>query len=172
MIKLKILTISATALLFLLALVMSCLSIKHLADVIPADSYEDKGIYTFSPYEVLPLQMQNTSAYNRDRRMHKNKTIYVTYYKAIDGSGYTWNELAADQEQGIKTVKKGDKVSRRVLKIPADNSYITIEPEQNAKSYTAGLKQRYIIPLVLAGTYIFLYTTVWCVLLIKKHKQN
>lgn len=60
--KLKILGISATALLLLLALIMSYLSVKHLGNILPADSYEDKGVYTFVPYQVLPLQMKNNSA--------------------------------------------------------------------------------------------------------------
>ena len=55
--------------------------------------------------------------------------------------------------------------------IPADRSYITVEPDQTAESYTAGLRQKYITALVLAGVYVILYAAVWCVLiLVKKAK--
>ena len=62
-------------------------------------------------------------------------------------------------------------VLRRGLVIPADRSYITTEPGQTAESYTAGLRQKYITALVLAGVYVILYAAVWCVLiLVKKAK--
>ena len=51
----------------------------------------------------------------------------------------------------------GAAVERRVLANPADRSYITVEPGQTAESYTAGLRQKYITALVLAGTYVLLY---------------
>ena len=165
--NLKILGISATALLLLLALIMSYLSVKHLGNILPADSYEDKGVYTFVPYQVLPLQMKNNSAYNRDRRMNPKKTIFVIYYKATDGSGYTWNKLATDREQGTETIKNSIPVSRRVLTISADNTYITVEQQENAKSYTAKLRQKYTITLTLAVIYILLYIVVWIIIIIK-----
>jgi len=55
-------------------------------------------------------------------------------------------------------------VERRVLSIPADRSYIIVEPEQTAGSYTTGLRQKYITALALAGAYILLYVVVWCVI--------
>lgn len=168
MIKFKILAISASALLLLLALVMSYLSIKHLGEIIPAESYEDKGVYTFYPYQVLPAQIQNTSANNKDRRINPEKTIYIIYYRAIDDSGYTWNEFATTEEQGIETWAKGETVTRRVLAVSAENSYITVEPEQTAESYTSEQKHRYIIHLALAGAYILIYAVVWCILLFRK----
>ena len=63
-------------------------------------------------------------------------------------------------------------VLRRGLVIPADRSYITVEPGQTAESYTAGLRQKYITALVLAGGYVILYAAVWCVLtLVKKQRE-
>ena len=47
--------------------------------------------------------------------------------------------------------------------LPADRSYITVEPDQTAESYTAGLRQKYITALVLAGVYVLLYVAAWCV---------
>ena len=60
-----------------------------------------------------------------------------------------------------------------MLVIPADRSYITVEPGQTAESYTAGLRQKYITALVLAGAYVILYAAAWCVLiLVKKAKRG
>jgi len=33
-----------------------------------------------------------------------------------------------------------------------------------AESYTAGLRQKYITVLVLAGAYVILYAVTWCVI--------
>ena len=64
-------------------------------------------------------------------------------------------------------------MERRVLVIPADRSYITVETGQTAESYTAGLRQKYITALVLAGAYALLYVAAWCILiLIKKTKRG
>ncbi len=46
--------------LLLLSAAMGYLSIEYLSAIASADSYEDKGVYTFSPYQVLPVQVQNT----------------------------------------------------------------------------------------------------------------
>ena len=55
--------------------------------------------------------------------------------------------------------------------LPADGSYITVEPGQTAESYTAGLRQKYITALVLAGAYVILYAAAWCVVVwLKKRK--
>ena len=47
------------------------------------------------------------------------------------------------------------------------------EPGQTAESYTAGLRQKYITALVLAGAYVLLYVAAWCILIfIKKAKRG
>lgn len=155
----------------LLALAVAYLSIGNLTDIIPASQYEDKGIYAFVPYQSLPFQVKNTSPYSRDRRMNKNKTMYIVNYRAADGSAYTWSELTADSEMGMETVKKGIPVTHRVLTIPSNRTYITVKPQETAETYTAGLRKKYIISLTLAGIYILTYAVMWCVLiLIKKRK--
>ena len=63
-------------------------------------------------------------------------------------------------------------VERRVLAIPADRSYITVESGQTAESYTAGLRQKYITALALAGAYVLLYVIVWCVIGSMKRKAR
>lgn len=131
---------------------------------LPADSYEDKGVFTFSHYQVLPVQVQNTGASGRGRRMNPTKTAYMVYYQDISGSGYQWSGQALTRELGQKIVDAGTTVERRVLAIPADRSYITVDPDQTAESYTTGLWQKYITALVLAGVYVLLYVAAWCVI--------
>ena len=135
-------------LLLTLAKAMIYLSAKELLTIPSANSYQDNGTHTFEPYQVLPVQVQNTSAYSRDRRMNPTKTVYMVYYRATDGSGYQWTDRAITRELGQETVKEGVPVTRRVLSIPSDRTYITVEPDQTAESYTAGLRQKYVLALV------------------------
>lgn len=160
--KLKSIIFVVGIMLLILAAAMGYLSIKYLSAILPADSYEDKGVYIFSPYQVLPVQVQNTGASGRDRRMNPTKTAYMVYYQDSE-SGYQWSEQALTRELGQKIVDAGATVERRVLEIPADRSYITVEPDQTAESYTTGLRKKYITALVLAGVYVLLYVAAWCV---------
>lgn len=96
--------------------------------------------------------------------MNPTKTAYMVYYQDISGSGYQWSEQALTRELGQKIVDAGTTVERRVLAIPADRSYIAVEPDQTAESYTAGLRKKYITALVLAGVYVLLYVAAWCVI--------
>ena len=168
--KLKSIVFIAGVLLLILAAVIGYLSIKNLSDVRSVDSYEDKGVYTFSPYEVLPVQVKNTGANGRDRRMNPTKTVYMVYYRATDGSGYQWSEQALTQELGQKIVEEGASVTRRVLIIPDDHTYITVEPDQTAESYTEGLQQKYIVNFCLSAGYLLLYLLIWCVIWYKNRK--
>lgn len=163
MAKLKSVVFGAGIMLLISAVTAGFFSVKYLAAVRPADIYEDKGVYAFSPYQVLPVQVQNTGAGGRDRRMNPTKTAYMVYYQDASGSGYQWSRQTLTREQGQKIVDAGAAVERRVLFIPADHSYITVEPGQTAESYTAGLRQKYMIALILAGAYVLLYVTAWCV---------
>lgn len=164
--KLKSIVFVAGVMLLILAAAVGYLSIKYLVAIIPADSYEDKGVYTFSPYQVLPVQVQNTGASGRNCRMNPTKTAYMVYYRDTSGSGYQWSQQALTREIGQDVVDAGAAVERRVLAIPADRSYITVELGQ-----TAGLRQKYITALVLAGAYVILYAAVWCVVVwVRKRK--
>ena len=128
---------------------------------------------TFQPYDVLPVQVQNTGANSRDRRMNPTKTVYMVYYRATDGSGYKWSNEVFSKDHGQRVVETGETVERRVLRIPADKTYITVEPEQSAGSYTTGLRQKYTTIFALAGAYVLLYGLGWCVLIwMKKAKRG
>ena len=168
--KVKSISFVAGLMLLILAAVMIYLSAKGLFTIPSADSYQDNGTHTFEPYQVLPVQVQNTSAYSRDRRMNPTKTVYMVYYRATDGSGYQWTDRAITRELGQETVKEGITVTRRVLSIPSDRTYITVEPDQTAESYTAGLRQKYVLALALSAAYILVYLVIWGVILSKKRR--
>ena len=168
--KVKPVGFIAGLILLVLAAVMIYLSVKGLLTIPSADSYQDNGTHTFEPYQVVPVQVQNTSAYSRDRRMNPTKTVYMVYYRATDGSGYQWTDRAITRELGQETVKEGVPVTRRVLSIPSDRTYITVEPDQTAESYTAGLRQKYVLALALSAVYILVYLVIWGVILSKKRR--
>lgn len=93
--KLKSVTFVAGWLLFIFAAAMICVSIKNRSAMLSADNYEDKGIYTFIPYQMLPVQVENTGANGRNRRMNPVRTVYMVYYKDNKGSGYQWKKTGA-----------------------------------------------------------------------------
>ena len=169
--KLKTIIPVAGILLLILSAASLYVAMQGLSDICPAEDYEDMGVLTFQPYDVLPVQVQNTGASSRDRRMNPTKTAYMVYYRDTSGSGYQWSEQALTRELGQNVVDAGAAVERRVLAIPADRSYITVEPGQTAESYTAGLRQKYITVLVLAGAYVLLYAAAWCVVVWVRKKK-
>ena len=168
--KVKSVGFVAGLMLLILAAVMIYLSAKGLFTIPSANSYQDNGTRTFEPYQVLPVQVRNTSSYSRDRRMNPTKTVYMVYYRATDGSGYQWTDRAITRELGQETVKEGVPVIRRVLSIPSDRTYITVEPDQTAESYTAGLRQKYVLALALSAAYILVYLVIWGMILSKKRR--
>ena len=168
--KLKTIIPVAGILLLILSAASLYVAMQALSDIRPAENYEDIGVLTFQPYDVLPVQVQNTGASSRDRRMNPTKTVYMVYYRATDGSGYQWTDRAITRELGQETVREGVPVTRRVLSIPSDRTYITVEPDQTAESYTAGLRQKYVLALALSAAYILVYLVIWGVILSKKRR--
>lgn len=144
-------------LLFILSAASVYVALQDWSEIRPAESYEDKGVLTFVPYDVLPVQVKNTGASSRDRRMNPTKTVYMVYYQATDGSGYKWSDRVPFRDYGKEVVKAGETVRRRVLSIPEEGTYITVEPGETAGSYTAGLRDRYTGIVVLGTLYILFY---------------
>ena len=170
--KLKFIPFSAGVMLFVLSAVTIYLSIQELSDIRPAGDYEDQGVYTFLPYDVQFIQVKNTSASSRDRRMHPTTTVYMVLYRDTSGAGYRWQERTPAPELGEKTVEAGQTVARRVLSIPSSRTYITVEPEQSAQSYTDGLRQKYSLFLGLSVAYILFYLAVWSVIRAKSSPRR
>ncbi len=170
--KVKSIFSMAGILLLILSAAMGYISIKNRSAILPADSYEDKGVYTFLPYQVLPVQVENTGAAGRGRRMNSTRTVYMVYYRAADGSGYQWTDEAVTRERGQEIVDAGAAVERRVLSIPADRTYITVEPDQSAESHTALLRRRCDFVVGLSAIYIFFYIIVRAVLFVWKRLRE
>ena len=143
--------------LMILSVIAGALSISYLSDMLSAGEYEDKGVYTFLPYEVLPVQVKNTGAVGRQRRMNPTRTVYKIYYRDQESGSYRWTDEAYSRESGEKVVDAGYAVRRRVLSIPEEGTYVTVERDLNAESYTAGLRGRYIRVIGLSGAYVFFY---------------
>ncbi len=163
--KVKSMGLIASLMLLILAVVMVYLSIKGLLTIPSANTYEDSGLHTFEPYQVLPIQVRNSSAYSRSRRVNPTKTVYMVYYRATDGSGYQWSDRAITRELGQETVKEGVTVTRRVLSVSGGRTYITVEPDQTTESYASGLRQKYVLALALSAAYILVYLLIWGVTL-------
>ena len=157
MVKLKTIIVGIGVLLLILSAVTGFLSFRSLSDMRSAESFEDKGVYVFSPYRVLPVQVKNNSANARERRMNPTKTVYMVYYRTTDGSGYQWSTRALTRKMGQEMVDADVGIARRVLNIPEEHSYITIEPEQTAESYTSGLRQKHILVLCVSAGYILMF---------------
>ncbi len=152
----------------MLAVISGYFSIETLSGAVPAEGYEDRGIYTFVPYQVLPVSVKNTGASGRDRRMHPTKTVYMVYYRDTKGAGYRWEEQALSRTSGERAVEEGQTVERRVLEIVEDHTYITVEPEMTAESYNDGLRRKSQMILGASGAYILFYILAWFVVWSRK----
>ncbi|MCI8556920.1 MAG: hypothetical protein HFI19_03985 [Lachnospiraceae bacterium] len=96
--------------------------------------------------------------------VNPTKTVYKVDYPDVSGSGYQWHEQVLSRDQGQDMVDAGRMVQRRVLSIWDKGTYITLEPEQDAQSYTEGLKQKYTYTLGMSAAYILIYLGTWAVL--------
>lgn len=155
--NIKALIFTAGMMLFILSAVLLALSLSYLSDMLPAEEYEDRGVHTFIPYEVYPVQVENTSAIGRARRMNPTKTVYKVYYFDGSGEGYQWSEEVFSREQGQAIIDAVETAERRVLSIPSDGTYITVEPWESVESYAAGQKGKYVLILGASGAYLVLY---------------
>lgn len=165
--NLKLIGSVISMLLLILSLALGYVSWTKLAAVRDSGEYEDAGVMTFTPYQVLPAQVKKTST-GRDKRLNPTKTVYLIYYKADNNSGYEWTKQVSTSSEGERIVTSGVKVKRRLLRISAEGTYLTVEPQQTAKSYTTGLRQRYMLMLGAAAVYIAGYSLVFFIL----HKRK
>ena len=155
--KLKTIIPMAGILLLILSAASLCAAMQGIAKVRPAEDYEDQGVRSFEPYAVYPVQVENTGASGRDRRMHPTQTVYKVDYRATDGSGYQWSGEAFSKDHGQRIVEAGETVKRRVLSIPSDGTYITVGPEQTAGNYAEGVRGKYTRIIGLSTLYILFY---------------
>lgn len=128
----------------LVAVIGAGMGIRNMAAIRPASDYEDKGVYEFIPYRVLPAQRENTGAVGRQRRLHPTKTVYVLHYKAQGHSSYRYKLDTAGEYTARQMLAEKKSVARRVLAIRSTNRYITVEPELTAETYTRNQQYKYI----------------------------
>ncbi len=169
--KLKKIGLGAGILLFVLAAAWLYVAGKNLAEIRPADQYQDKGVHRFLPQKVLPTQVENTAT-GRHGRLHPTKTVYFVFYRAEDGSNYQWKREVSTQKGGQEIVEEGQAVERRVLSIRDEKKYITVEPDQTAESYTGGLRWKYEWMVGLSAAYIGVYLASWIVLLLRRRRKR
>lgn len=168
--RLKFIASFVGLMLIILAASTTYISAKELLGILPAESYEDKGVYTFKPNKLLPVQVKNTSSSGRDRRLYPTKTIYKVYYKSVNNSGYEWSKETRVKSEGEDILNAGIPVDRRVLSIKGESKYITVKPQDSAKSYTEKMQQKYMLILAISLVYITVYITLVGVSSIRKRK--
>lgn len=159
--KLKAICFEVGVLLFVLSLASFYVGWTEYADIRDVEEYEDVGVISFAPYRVLPEQVKN---YGKNRRISSTRTVYMVYYQSTNGSRYEWKKEVSSKSRGEDIIAVGAEVERRVLRIPAAGTYISIEPEQTAESYTAKLRQKYMLMMGAAVVYIVGYGIVFVVL--------
>ena len=171
--KSKSLLLSGSTLLLILAVFSIFMNVKNFYSIRPANEYEDVGIHTFAPYDILPIQVKN-NATGRYQRNNPTKTVYMVYYQTTDGTGYRWQTEGGSARVLAEDIYSQGAVERRVLSIPKDDIYITIEADQTADSYTSGLRQRYVLIIGLSAIYVVVYIIVWIALwnINKKRKKG
>lgn len=143
-----------------LSVLMIGFSFYYTMKELPAEAYEDKGIYTFVAKNTYPTQVKTTGSRSSHYRT-TTRTVYMVEYKAKEYSGYRWREEAPSQTTGKEWVKEGKTVQRRVLSIKDTNTYISVDPKYTAETYVSHNKSRYTMFLLIPGLYLIGYTAVW-----------
>ena len=110
---------ASSMILLMVAAIILGLGIKNMLTVRPASAYEDKGVHTFTPIEIYPVQKKNTSSYGRSRRMNPTTTVYKVRYEATDGSGYRCSFEAGSTETSAQLLAEEGDIERRVLYVRA-----------------------------------------------------
>ena len=144
---------------------------RELAAIRPATDYEDSGVHTFTPYDILPIQVKN-NATGRTQRNKPTRIVYMVYYQTTDGTGYRWQVEGGSARTLAEQVYDRGPVERRVLSIPAENTYITVEADQTAESYTNSLHQKYVLILSLSGGYVLIYVVAWGIIWIRNQRRK
>lgn len=145
---------ASSMILLMVAAIILGLGIKNMLTVRPASAYEDKGVHTFTPVEIYPVQKKNTSSYGRSRRMHPTTTVYRVRYEATDGSGYRCSREAGSTETSAQLLAEEGDIVQRVLYIHDEDAIVVVDPDESAESYAAGERQRYLLMILIPGLFL------------------
>lgn len=157
--------------LLILAAASLYVSVRDYGAIRPADSYVDEGVHTFVPYDILPISVKN-NATGRYARNNPTKIVYMIYYKTTDGSGYRWQVEGSTARTLAEQQYEEGPVERRVLSIPEEDAYITVEASLTAESYTAGLQRKYTVIMGLSVAYLAVYAGAWIVIWRKREMEQ
>ena len=120
---------------------------------------------------ILPISVKTTGP-RRYRRLHPTKIVYMVYYRTTNGSGYQWRDEGDTARVLAEQLYQRGSVERRVLSIPSEDTYITVEPHLTAQQYTDGLRRRQYILLGLSGGYVLCYGVAWIVIRRKEAEED
>ena len=160
---------ASSMILLMVAVIILGLGIKNMLTVRPASAYEDKGVHTFTPVEIYPVQKKNTSSYGRSRRMNPTTTVYKVRYEATDGSGYRCSREAGSTETSAQLLAAEGDIERRVLYVRDESVTVTIDPSESAESYVAGQRKQYFLMIVIPSLLIIASIAVF---VFKRTHQN
>lgn len=156
---------------FIAAVIFLYSGLKELSEVRPSSDYEDKGIYTFSPYQVFPVQLNN-NATGRSKRLNPKKTVYMVYYKTTDKTRYQWKRnMGSSRTSADKILAEGEEVQRRVLIIKNENKYITVDSKLTAEKYVERLRIRFTVMVSVSAVYIAIYIIIWLVISRRRRRE-
>ncbi len=157
------------ATLFIMALVFAAAALWQLCHLPDPGLYQDKGIYTFVPYQVLPIQVKNNTT-GRNKRMNPTKTVYKVYYRTKEYSGYEWSQEAPSKSAGVDIVAEKKPCQRRVLSRTDTGTYLTVDASQTAESYFLGLRRRCL--LITGGCLLYCAVSLILRIVFKKAKKR
>ena len=162
--------VNVLLLMFVILAVLSLFfSVRNMTEIRSVSAYEDQGVYTFVPVEVSPVQEENNAS-GRTRRNHPVKTVYVVSYQASDGSGYEYDYEAGSVDTiAQKIVEEGEPIERRVLSIPDEGTYITVEADETAETYVTGQRKRFVLISIVSVLYLVIWGMV-NIILMKRRK--
>lgn len=165
--KLKSIAVSVSIMLLIAAPLCLYFSLRNLSELRSPSEYEDAGVYSFFPEEVAPILVEN-HATGRARRTQSTRTVYRVTYLAEDG--YRYREEYSVETLAQAILEEGRPVQRRVLLIPQEDAYTTIDPDQTVESYLFGQKRTYYL---IAGA-CSLYLLGWgaAAALRRRKRQN
>lgn len=140
---------------------------QNLATIRPVSAYEDKGVCTFYPYEIASVQVKRGAFHTR-----VYNTEFQVRYKTREGISYRWRKDSESTKEQAQQIYDRGPVERRVLSIVAEKKYITVEPNQNAESYTNSLKSRNLRIMRVSAAYIVIYVATWFFIWINKRNKK
>lgn len=172
--RLKAMLSTVCILLMMVSVATLFMSLQQMSAVRPASDYTDKGVHTFVPWTIYSTpKYPKSSGHQKNRRAAT--LIYVVEYRASDGTGYRYRYRGGTARSLAQKVYDQGPVDRRVLLIEKESAnitYITVEADETAESYTKGRMVQLQIRVSLAGAYLLAYGAIRYVLWARKQDRE